>query len=200
MAENPANFDPPVPAPKSRRRRWFQFSLRTLMIFTVICAVACGWLGKKIARKHKEIEAVEAITNLGGGACYDYQRVSGKPGHWQKAEPYGPAWLRELLGEHFFSEVDCIDASGGLEHLKDLPNLPELRLIGPRVTNAGLENVRGLTRLQTLALEETKISDAGLPNLKTLTNLQTLDLSGTNVTEAGVKDLKKALPNCKIYH
>jgi len=30
-----------------RKRRWFQFSLRTLLMFTVIAAVALGWLGKK---------------------------------------------------------------------------------------------------------------------------------------------------------
>jgi hypothetical protein len=32
MIENAANADPPDPAPKPRRRRWLQFSLRTLLV------------------------------------------------------------------------------------------------------------------------------------------------------------------------
>jgi hypothetical protein len=38
-------IEPPKAEPPKRKRRWFQFSLRTLMIFTLICAVACDWFG-----------------------------------------------------------------------------------------------------------------------------------------------------------
>jgi hypothetical protein len=34
--------DPPVPAPKHRKRHWFQFSLRTLMIVVTLLAVLYG--------------------------------------------------------------------------------------------------------------------------------------------------------------
>ena len=167
--------EPPKAEPPKRKRRAFQFSMRTLMIVTLICAIGAAWLGQKIERKRKEREAVEAITNSGGGAFYDYQRVKGKPGLWQRAEPYGPAWLQKFLGEHFFSEVDNIHASGGLDHLRDLPNLPSLWLMGGGVT------------------------DAGLVNLKGLTNLKDLGLIDTNITDAAVKDLQKAMPNCKVF-
>ena len=33
--------------PQPKRRRWYQFSLRTLMLFMVVCAVVFGWLGKR---------------------------------------------------------------------------------------------------------------------------------------------------------
>ena len=48
------------------KRRWFQFSLRTLLIFTLICAVAAGWLGETIDRKRREREAVETFVESGG--------------------------------------------------------------------------------------------------------------------------------------
>jgi hypothetical protein len=32
------------------RHRWFQFSLRTLMIFTLACAVGCAWFAAKLNR------------------------------------------------------------------------------------------------------------------------------------------------------
>jgi hypothetical protein len=34
--------DPPKADPPKRKRRWFQFSLRAMMIFTGICAIASG--------------------------------------------------------------------------------------------------------------------------------------------------------------
>ncbi len=33
--------EPTEAASPSRKRRWFQFGLRTLMIFTIVVAVAC---------------------------------------------------------------------------------------------------------------------------------------------------------------
>ena len=58
--------EPPKAEPPKRKRRWFQFSLRTLMIFTLICAVGCAWVVRRMERKRKEREAVEAIEKLGG--------------------------------------------------------------------------------------------------------------------------------------
>jgi hypothetical protein len=46
MEPEPLKADPP-----KRRRRWFQFSLRTLMIFTLVCAIGATWLGRNIERK-----------------------------------------------------------------------------------------------------------------------------------------------------
>jgi hypothetical protein len=166
--------EPSKAAPPNRKRRWFQFSLRSLLIFTVLCAIGSAWLGKRIERKRKEREAVEAIVKLQGQVSYDYQRIDAS--NWRSGgEPFGPAWLRTLLGENFFSEVELVYAFGdGLEHLKELPNLPELRLMGRGVTDAGLVNLKGLTKLKNVGFIDTK------------------------VTEPAVIDLQKALPNCYI--
>src|SRR5207244_259173 len=127
--------EPPDADPPKRKRRWFQFSLRSLMIFTLICAVASAWLGKRVVQKRKEREAVEAIVKLGGQAHYDYQNLT-------DGKPPGPAWLRKLLGENFFSEVDVVnllDARGlPLEQLSEFSQLKELDLRRTRVTDAGL--------------------------------------------------------------
>jgi hypothetical protein len=58
--------EPPKAESPKRKRRWFQFSLRTLLIGVVIIAIACGWLGSKIERKRKELDAVKAIIDVGG--------------------------------------------------------------------------------------------------------------------------------------
>jgi hypothetical protein len=68
--------EPPKADPPKRKRRWLQFSLRTLMMFTLICAVAAGWLGKRMEQKRSERDAAEAITKIGGQVVYDYPSQS----------------------------------------------------------------------------------------------------------------------------
>jgi HEAT repeat protein len=63
---------PKVDPPK-RERRWFQFSLRTLMIFTMICAVATGTLAtaadlsveiERLSKDHPRSDRLDAIERL----------------------------------------------------------------------------------------------------------------------------------------
>jgi Leucine rich repeat/Leucine Rich repeat len=182
--------EPPKADPPKRKRRWFQFSLRSLMIFTAIVAVGCGWIGRRMEQKRKEREAVEAIVRLKGEVFYDYQRET-----VEDVQPSGPAWLRKLLGENFFSEVDAVllydsdVTDAGLANLEGLSELQTLVLTGTKVTDVGLSNLRGLAHLQNLTLSGDTITDAGLVNLSQLPRLQELDLARTNITDAALKHL-----------
>jgi hypothetical protein len=180
------------------KRRWFQFSLRSLVLFTLICAVPCAWLGRKIEQKRRERVCVAAVLELGGEVKYDYE--AGGP----RETPPGPAWLRSFLGENFFSDVVGVTyqpsfwyellwpklADDGLAQIKSLTRLETLELSGTKTTDAGLANLKELTQLQELGLCDTKITDAGLVNLKGLTGLRNLDLNWTLVTHAGLANLK----------
>jgi hypothetical protein len=44
VEDNAAMNEPPKVEPPKRERRWFQFSLRTLMIGVTLLAVLPGWL------------------------------------------------------------------------------------------------------------------------------------------------------------
>jgi Leucine-rich repeat (LRR) protein len=168
-----------------RKRRWFQFSLRTLFVFILICAVAASWLGRKIERKREEQVAVTAIAESGSIVRYD----------GSKFEPTGPKWLRRLLGNGFFSEVSGIEfhkaTDAQLEYLDALPQLQYLTLTGNDITDAGLIHLKGLTQLRSLFLEKTKITDAGLAELQDLPHLEALYLWKTKVTDAGLERLKE---------
>ena len=153
-----------------RKRRWFQFSLRTLLVLVAVVAV---WLALLVNAATKQREAVAAIEALGGHVFYEHESNS-------PAELLGPEWLRELVGEEYFVTIIVV----GLNSTK--------------VTDAGLEHLKGLTSLQRLYLDRTNVTDAGLEHLKGLTSLQMLYLSGSHVTDEGVKKLQKALPNCQI--
>jgi hypothetical protein len=216
--------------PPKRKRRWFQFSLRLALIFTLIVAIPCAWLGRKIEQKRWARAAVKAIRDLGGQVSYEYQQVGGSSFPPPRPEPPGPAWLRNLLGQDFFSDVGQVILLGtnagddDLEKLKGFTQLRSLNLGATKVTDAGLTNLNGFTQLRFLNLDMTKVGDAGLANLKGLARLQYLYLNKTNVgdaglasingltqlrtlaltrtraTDAGVGGLQRALPNCRINH
>ena len=58
------------PKPK---RRWLQFSLRTLLVFVTLSAVACSWFVVKMQQVRRQREAVKAIMEAGGWVWYDYE-------------------------------------------------------------------------------------------------------------------------------
>jgi hypothetical protein len=61
--------EPPKTEPPKRERRWFQFSLRTLMILVTLLAVACGYVAwqANIVRDRKAVLR-EIVAN--GGTWY----------------------------------------------------------------------------------------------------------------------------------
>ena len=190
--------EPPKAEPPKRKRRWFQFSLRTLLIFTVVCAIGSAWVTRKVERKRKEREAVDAIIKLGGYALYDYQAT-------KAGILCGPDWLRKLLGENFFSEVEIVsfqgtgDTDAGLENVRGLTQLHRLILTDTNVTDVGLASLKELNQLQTLELWGTNVTDVGLANLKELTLLENLDLSKTGITDAGLANLKGLVKLQRLY-
>jgi len=190
--------EPPKADPPKRKRRWFQFSLRSLLIFTMICAVACGLLGKRMEQKRKEREGVEAILRLGGTVRYDYQEGNGKPP--------GPDWLRDLAGKDFFSAVVEVRLLGNpkvtdaeLAHLEEMPQLQVLNIFATNVTDAGLSHLRRLSKLERLYLGNTRITDAGLINLQGLNRLQRISLWKTKVTDAGLEQVQELSNLRELY-
>ena len=199
------------------KRRWFQFSLRTvLVVMTLFCIGPGGYVAYEQNKARREMAAVEVIEKLGGSVSYD------------PITPVRSATMRQILGDESFGDVsevwlgDTQVTDAGLVHLADLTNLDTVVLYNTKVTNAGLVHLDGLQRLaflalnntqvtdaglvhvaelknlSFLALEDTQVTDAGLVHLTNLTKLETLWLNDTQVTDAGIAELQKALPGCAI--
>ena len=200
------------------RRRWFRFSLRTLLVLMLLACIGMGWLGVKMQQVRRQRDAVAAMERLGGVV------------HWVHDYPdvglQGKAWLRQLLGDDFFAHPDIVEIrnDAAIECLKEVSQAPTLILSGrritdaelghlkgvkdlqaihfidtPQVTNDGLRHLKELTQLTALALNGSQITDAGLEHLKRLTQLRRLGLSDTQVSDSGVSRLKQALPNCCVF-
>jgi hypothetical protein len=198
------------PQPK-RRRRWYQFSLRTLMLFMLVCVVSSAWVGWKLDETRREQAVVAKLESRRGWV--DYHEMDGPPWitrHFRKVSTahlelsaIGDAKLKHLQA---FTDLETLSLSytrvtdPGLVHLKELTRLKVLSLANTQVTDAGLVHLEGMTALETLHLHTTKITDAGLEHLKGLTNLQELWLFDTQVTDEGVTTFQQALPDCGILY
>jgi hypothetical protein len=209
-----------TPSPKPKRR-WFQLSLRTLLVFVLLVSIGMSWFAVKMQRARRQKEAVQAIEKAGWAVAFDYEVYGSR-------KTSVPKWARALLGDDFFLDVAWVSVSGnfgdddashlkaltnlaslylcgahvtnaGLQHFEGLTDLRLLNLSGTQVTDAGLQHLDGLTNLNCLSLMNTQVTDAGMEYLKGMTKLSTLDLRGTQVTPEGVEKLQEALPECICF-
>jgi acyl-CoA:6-aminopenicillanic acid acyl transferase len=74
--------------------------------------------------------------------------------------------------------------------LTQLPDLQELTLGNPAVTDADVRALQGLPKLRSLGLMGAPISDEAIAIVKTLPALRILNISATNVTDAGLVHLR----------
>src|SRR6478752_1724301 len=103
------------------KRRWFRFSLRTLLL---IITALCVWLGMQVNAARRQKEVVDAIVKAGGRVGYDYEvtpsfilstsatqrrllahSMAPKYDINPNATPSSPAWLRDRIGADYFHNV-----------------------------------------------------------------------------------------------
>lgn len=166
---------------KAGKRRWFSFSLKTLLLLAFVVCVASAWLGMRLDKARRQRESVAAVEQLGGRVLYEYQED-----HWDK--PSGPEWLRNVLGRHFFDRVVRVaftnrgipnDRVTNISFLSGLDHLRLLYLDGTAVRDISL--LAEKKELWFLSIGGTQIED--LSPLANLRKLQTISLDRTNVSD-----------------
>ena len=207
MDTGSSSTDQPAAAKPFRRR--YQYSLRTLLVFVTLCAVACSWFAVKMQRARRQREAAKAIMKLGGFVGYDYEPTPS--GIRLQGVPPGLDWLQEILGNDFFSAIvyvnlsnKNIDTDGGRRFavLDNTPSLeantvdpktgkPHRLLEAKSIADTELECLKDLEGLQYLDLSGTGITDDGMKNLAGLRRIEYLGLDGTQITDAGLLITKR---------
>jgi hypothetical protein len=170
-----------------RRLRWYQFSLRTLLIAVTLIACACSWFTVQIQRADQQYDAAEILSHFGYSVEYDYEY----PREWgQTKSPPAPEWILNLVGEDFIYNVHAVGEYPNYSFIR-----PPNETHPPVMTDADMEVFQHLPRLRILRLQNNlgdsaQLTDDGIFNLESLKLLETLDLSGTAITDAGLAHIE----------
>jgi len=180
--------------------RSLHFSLRAVLVFVAIVALALGSGSHYVRRLQLKQDTVDQIRVHGHLSDPDYHNYHFGP----MREPPGPRWLRHLAGPDVFidftavSYADSYVSDADLVHLPKIPTLEYVDLKYTDVTDVGLEHLAKIPTLQEIDLTDTDVTDVGLKHLNGLNHLEFLWLEGTKVTSSGVEELSRSITNCQI--
>ena len=130
---------PPLP-----KLRWYQYSLRTLLLFVLLCSLLCSWFATRATNQRDAVCAIRSISGCEVSYDCDPRRVfdpdiklivavmEGKP------PPPAPkaTWTERLLGRDFAHRavsvgVPLAQVHAVLPHLKHLPCLQSVYVLQP---------------------------------------------------------------------
>ena len=185
--------------PCTKKRRWFQYSLRTLFLLVLLASLGMSWFAVRLEQARRQRAAVTAIIASHGLVYYGYQLdAAGKP--VKGVSPFAPAWLRRLFGDDLFNDVTAIviNTDEQLEYAKELRGLQSLRFYcSNKITDDGLANLDHMPHLRNLRFgAHLHLTDAGLEHLQSLRRLESLDIKYLRHSPQTLKSLEK-LPNLK---
>jgi hypothetical protein len=209
-----------MPASSSPRTTGFRFrfSLRTLLLGTVLIGFVAAWYSAEWNRIQRQRSLMEMLSTNQVSVYWDYQSSAGANIDLTQPPP-GSRIMRALFGDDASAYVDTAyllnvgeqtDASlallsnfpklktivvgpgmthAGLQHIARNPQLAELAIIDAQVSAEGLAQLKRLGRLKHLALSSNKIGDDELRGVEQLCQLESLRLSATKVTSRGLQHL-----------
>lgn len=189
-------MDLPASAAKSTHKsRWWQFSLRRMIIWVTILGIALGWLGNEVLRARRQRLIVEEIQRLGGSARYDYDptEIRGTRPHQRSRG----RWLTELVGPDLFAHVSGVyfgentnATDEDMKFLSELPRLKAVELFGAGITDATIERLKNARHLRGLHLDDTLCTTVAVSRLPAAPSLEHFTLLGVTVNDANMPPLE----------
>lgn len=90
------------------RRFWLRFGLRSLFALVLVSAVCSAFLARYLEQKRRERAAAIALVSCNFSVAYDWELAN-------KGQPPGPKWLKNVLGDDFFSHVTSVSTGYDLD-------------------------------------------------------------------------------------
>jgi len=98
---------------EARKRRWYQFSLRTLLVLVLLLSMPLAWIGRVLEKTRREQAVVAKIEMWGGKVEYHESAL--------------PPWIARHVRQVRRVEIADFDVTDvQLAHLKELPALKAL--------------------------------------------------------------------------
>ncbi len=139
-----------MPTTPTARRRWFQFSLRALLVSVTLLAATFAFRASQVARQHR---AVQRLVKAGAMVIYHDEGWGPFRGQGRvQSDESASSWLREFLG---------------------LRRPGEAYLGGPGITDQTIRDlVLPLRTLVWIDFTETSVSHEGLAQLSEMPDLK----------------------------
>ena len=139
------------------KRRWLQFSLRTLLILVTVSAVPLCWVAWKLQQRQRERATIAWVEKMGGRVNF---KAVQETSWWQK---WTAKWIGVNVRRIYLPNTQVSD----LSPLAELKKLESLVLNNTQVSD--LSPLAELKNLKKLRLRNTQVSDLSpLAELKKL--------------------------------
>ena len=170
-------------------RRKMRFSLRFLLSVMFSCAVAAIWIGSIKNRELERQSLIELMETSGARVTFNLESP--------EYDPHGPVWLRKIVGEYAFTEIDSVLAGRELteDQIASVLKFPELNYLeiagNKNASDQTLARISQCKKLRTLNLCNTNLSDEAFTAICESNTLRRLNVRGTQVSDIGLTRIVK---------
>ena len=189
-----------LPKPK---RRWFQLSLRTLLLLVMLASAVPGWIGLEWAQRRREKLAIGWVAEMGGNVQFNSQTWRGNRAVKVTIRKEKNIWDLDYLPNFYLLDVEVLGTPlSGLIPREEMNILTNLQRLLSLLINLYFDNNSQLIDLSPLSdlksLEELRIWNtpvADLSPLATLKRFEAIEFFNAPVSDlsplAGLSRLKE---------
>lgn len=174
-----------------------RFRLRTLLVLITAFTIALGLIFREVNHAKWKMRAAAEIERMGGHVRFVIPRRKEN-----KVTGVVNGYLRIFLGDDYFTEVSNVGLeptrAKDLDLLLPFPEMNDLLLVGPTVTDDSLRRLGGLTQLQTLKLKSAILTGPGLESLAKLPNLNRVEFDVCPLSEESLKALTRVTEHSQL--
>ena len=172
-----------------KKTPYAQFTIRTLLLGVL---GLCVWLAGKGRSMHFEREGRASVTSIAGDVLYDYQ-VEKDGTLKETAQLSVPEWMRQLLGEEFFSYTAVVFVEEIEDkHLASIGRLPKLKgLFVSRsvISSEGICSLANASCLRAIHLDRCKTNEATIAALAMVPHLENFSMKHCTITDNAVETI-----------